>query len=65
MWTENEVMSVSLLGGVVSKRPMRIMNGSPLLTICDQIINFGLYRTVSEVLAFVSGLEMMSCRFLR
>ena len=58
-------MTVSSVGGVVSKRSMRIMKGSPLLTICDQIINFGLSRTVSEVLAFVSGPEMMSYRFLR
>ena len=35
LWTGNDVMMVSLLGGVVCQRSIRILKGSPRLPICD------------------------------
>ena len=35
LWTGNDVMPVSPLGGVVGQRSMRIMKGSPRLPIYD------------------------------
>ena len=60
----NDVMPVSPLGGVVGQRSMRYLKAAPTSHL-RLIITFGPSLTVSELLAFVCGPEMTSCRFLR